>query len=285
MFDKMIKINDASFPKSFWLLQQEAILANSCILTGFEFMIKGGFDDRDKGHYYTSFFQTSIGIERILKLILISNYMLQNSYQSPNEEKIRKYGHDLIELYKEVQKISSKYEGCALQELGENSIRKNMFFFMNSFAAATGRYFNISNIETVRNIDPLVSWKLIVDQIKREDFSEGMHFRIETEVANRLNPNLQIQDIFENTGYVSSVYNRVLVSKVNYYAVWNTLELVRPLIKILAAISWKSHEMDTNAPTPSNNFPHIPYYDEIFLILYTSRRDALRRKRWTDLGI
>lgn len=285
MFDKIVKVNEASFPKSFWLLQQEAILANSCLLTGFEFMIKGGFDDRNKGHYYTSFFQTSIGIERILKLILISNHMLQNSYRPPNEKTIRAYGHDLIALYQEAQKISQAYDGCTLKEMKENSIRKNIFVFMNAFAAATGRYHNISNIETASNVDPLERWKVIIDQIKCEDFSEAMHSRIETEVANRLNPKLQMQDIVENTGYVSNVYKYVLVSKANYYAVWNTLELIRPLIKILSSISWKSHEIDTSAPTPSNNFPRIPYYDEIFLILYTGRKDALRRKRWTDLGI
>lgn len=71
MFSRLIQTNETFFPKSFWLLQQEAILANSCILTGFEFMIKGGFDDRNKGHYYTSFFQISIGIERILKLTCV----------------------------------------------------------------------------------------------------------------------------------------------------------------------------------------------------------------------
>ena len=284
MFDTMIKCSHI-FPKSFWLLQQEAILANSCILTGFEFMIKGGFDDRYKGHYYTSFFQISIGIERILKLILISNYMFENSYQSPDEKMIRSYGHDLMALYQEVKRISVSHDNSELQELEDKSIRKNIFVFMNAFAAATGRYHNISNLETGNSTDPLEQWKCIIHQIKCENFSESMHSRIEAKVANRLIPNLQIQDIVENTGYVNGVYEYVLVSKANYYAVWNTLEMIKPLIIVLSTISHKAHRKEITNPSPDNNSPHIPYYDEIFLFYYTDRESALRRKRWTDLGI
>jgi len=285
MFTSLTKMDESSFPKSFWLLQQEAILANSCILTGFEFMIKGGFDDRYKGHYYTSFFQISIGIERILKLILISDYMLQNSYQSPDVKTIKSYGHDLITLYQKAKEISTTYDNSVLHELTNRSIRKNIFEFMNAFAKATGRYHNISNIAKISSVDPLEQWKNIIDQIKCEDFSESMHSRIETEVANRLNPHMQMQDIVENTGYVSGVYKHVLVAKANYYAVWNTLELIKPLIKVLSAISCKADEKDTTTPTPDNNFRHTPGYDEIFLFLHTDRKSALRRKRWTDLGL
>ncbi|GEM_PF-1900170 len=285
MYTSLIKTEETLYPKSFWLLQQEAILANSCILTGFEFMVKGGFDDRYKGHYYTSFFQISIGIERILKLIFISDHMLKNSYQSPDEKTIKAYKHNLIALYQDAKKISAAYENSELQELEDKSIRKNIFVFMSAFAAGTGRYHNISNIKTVSNVDPLDQWEKIIDQIKCEDFSESMHSRIETEVASRLNPCLQMQDNIENTGYVNGVYRHVLVAKTNYYAVWNTLEMIKPLINVLRAISWKSHEIDTATPTPDNNYPHIPYYDEIFLFPHTARKAALRRRRWTDLGI
>lgn len=279
----MIKLKENLFPKSFWLLQQEAFLANSCILTGFEFMVKGGFDDKYKGHYYTSFFQISIGLERLLKLILISDHMLKNSYQPPNIKDIKNFGHDLISLYNKSKIISSESSyKFLLQELKDNSIRKNILIFMNSFAEATGRYHNISSISKASEVDPLDQWKNIINQIACEDFSESMMCRIETKVFERLNPKLQIQDIAEDTGYVNGVYRYVLESKANYYAVWNTLELIKPLIKLLVEISSKANNSNQ---TPGNYYPHIPYYDEIFLILYTDRKDALRRKQWTNLGI
>jgi len=285
MFSSMIRIGEASFPKSFQLLQQEAFLANSCILTGFEFMVKGGFDDRYKEHYYTSFFQISIGIERILKLIFISNYMLENSYQPPNDKELRSLGHNLITLYEKATNISEQYDNSVMQKLEDESIRKNILIFMDSFATATGRYHNISNIEKINSVDPLDQWKKIIDQIKCENFSENMHFKIENEAANHLNLELQMQDIVENTGYVHEVYRHILVSKANYYAVWNTLELIKPLINVLKAISWKADEKDTTHPNPNNHYPHIPDYSEIFLFFYSDRKSALRRKRWTDLGI
>jgi len=281
----MVKMDTDSWPRSFLLLQQEGILAQSCFLTGFEFMVKGGFDDVYKGHYYTSFFQISIGIERILKLILISHHMFQNSYQPPDKKTVKAYGHDLTALYQEAIKISYTYDNATLSELEDGSIRKNIFMFMNVFAAATGRYHNISNIAQVINPDPLTKWWDIIDQIKCEDFSEVMHSRIESEVFRRLNPKLQMQDIVEGTGYVSGMYKHIMVAKANYYAVWNTLELIKPLIRVLSAIPWKAHQRDTSEKPPRYKSPHIPYYEEFFPILYTDKKAALRRKRWTDLGL
>lgn len=285
MYDYLIEANTASWPRSFLLLQQEAILAKSSVLSGFEFMIKGGFDDVYKGHYYTAFFQLSIGIERMLKLAIISDHMFRNSYQPPDIKTIKAYGHDLLALYQRAREISDTYSNVIFPVLEDKSIRNNILIFMNDFAASTGRYHNISNIAQVTNPDPLTTWWDIIDQIKCNDFSSRTHSWIESEVARRLNPNLQIQDIVENTGYVSGVYRFVMVDKANYYAVWNTLELIKPIIKLLSTISWKAHERDTSEQPIKYRAPHIPYYEEIFPILYTSKRDVLRRKRWTDLGL
>ena len=285
MYDHLIKMDTSSWPRSFLLLQQEAILAKSSMLSGFEFMIKGGFDDVYKGHYYTSFFQLSIGIERMLKLVIISDHMYKNDYQPPDIKTIKSYGHDLLALYQKAKEISEAYSNSIFPVLDDDSIHKNILVFMNDFAAATGRYHNISNIAQVINPDPLTQWWNIIDQIKCHDFSNRTHSWIENEVAKRLNPQLQLQDIVENTGYVSDMHKYVMVDKANYYAVWNTLELIKPIIKLLSSISWRAHERDTTEHPPKYRSPHIPYYEEIFPILYTSKADALRRKRWTDLGL
>lgn len=285
MFDHLVTINTNSWPRSFLLLQQEAILAKSSVLSGFEFMIKGGFDDVYKGHYYTAFFQLSIGIERMLKLAIISDHMFRNSYQPPDIKTIISYGHNLLTLYRRAKEISETYSNIIFPVLEDNSIRNNILVFMNNFAASTGRYHNISNIAQVTNPDPLTTWWDIIDQIKCKDFSSRTHSWIESDVARRLHPNLQIQDIIEHTGYVSGVYRFVMVDKANHYAVWNTLELIKPIIKLLSTISWKAHERDTSEQPIKYHAPHIPYYEEIFPILYTSKRDVLRRKRWSDLGL
>jgi hypothetical protein len=104
--------------------------------------------------------------------------------------------------------------------------------------------------------------------------------RIESEAANRLIQNLQIQDFAFNTGYVSGVYNFVSTRKANYYAVWNTLSLVKPLLRILSNISMHCHERDTSLAQPTSS-PHMPYYDEIFTLENISRAECLRKKLWT----
>ena len=217
--------------------------------------------------------------------MVIYDHMYKNDYQPPDIKTITAYGHDLLALYQKAKEISEAYSNSILSVLEDDSIRKNILVFMNDFAAATGRYHNISNIAQVINPDPLTQWWNVIDQIKCNDFSNRTHSWIENEIARRLNPQLQLQDIVENTGYVSDVYKYVMVDKANYYAVWNTLELIKPIIKLLSAISWKAHERDTTEQPIKYRAPHIPYYEEIFPILYSSKSDVLRRKRWTDLGL
>lgn len=282
MFTKLISVDTSDFPKSWLLLQQEAILANSCIRTGFEFMVKGGFDDVYKGHYYSSFFQLSIGIERIMKLVIISHYMVNNNYKAPDNKSIRDYGHDLVKLYENISKIADNYN-LAIPN-SSVTIPNDMLAFLNYFAKSTVHYHNISNLDvlSVNNIDPLVKWREIIERIESEDFTEPMRHRLENEVFNRINLALQLDDIAFNTGYVDGVYDIASISKANFYAVWHILYLIKPLLEILFSISKKSHNQDTISTIEGNNFPHIPYFNEIFLLFYTSKRDCLKKKRWTD---
>jgi hypothetical protein len=213
MFTKMIKLDTRHFPKSWLLLQQEAILANSCIRTGFEFMVKGGFDDVYKGHYYSSFFQLSIGIERIMKLVIISHHMVNHDYKAPENKSIRNYGHDLVKLYEIISKISANYNQAILNS--SVTIPYDMLDFLNYFAKSTLRYHNISNLDalSINNIDPLVKWREIIEKIKSEDFTESMRHRLEYKVLNGINPALQLDDIAFNTGYVDGVYDYLITHK------------------------------------------------------------------------
>jgi len=78
------------FSRTFSLLQQEGHLARASLLTGIDFLLRANLDERKIGNFYSSFFQLAIGIERILKLVIITNHMLENKYKPPNRWRAKK---------------------------------------------------------------------------------------------------------------------------------------------------------------------------------------------------
>ena len=62
---------------TFSLLQQEGYLTRSCLYTGFSALSNANINN-NKGDFYVAFFQLSIGLERLMKLALILDYMATN---------------------------------------------------------------------------------------------------------------------------------------------------------------------------------------------------------------
>ncbi len=280
MFSNILS-SESDFPRSFRLLQQEAILARSCILTGFEFLVKGGFDDVYKGHYYAAFFHLSIGLERIMKLVVISNHMIKNNFDPIPNNTLKNIGHDLIKLHELSKQIDlDHYSGSSISFIANDSLDYNILIFLNNFAATTGRYYNISNISTATYIDPLIQWQSIIDEIARKDFSESLRNKIELITMQRLIPALQIQDIAFNTGYVNGVYKLHVTNKANHFACWHIMNIIKPIVSILDSISTKCHQIEESSV--NSKYPTIPYFDEIFTMVHLNKRDILKKKRWTN---
>lgn len=83
-------MNHIGFDKKFTLLAQEAHLAKNTLLSGFDLLLKANFFKNTDGYFYSAFFHLSIGMERILKLAVITHYMLGNDYRSPTVKQLKK---------------------------------------------------------------------------------------------------------------------------------------------------------------------------------------------------
>ncbi|HTK19027.1 MAG TPA: hypothetical protein VL442_05930 [Mucilaginibacter sp.] len=278
MYTKLIKQEISSFPLSFRLLQQEAILTKSCIMIGIEYLLKGNFDDYHKGSYYSSFFQLSIGFERIMKLIVISNYMMENNYSPIPENELRKRGHRLINLHEELKKTAIKYPDSNISEINKQSIDFDLLLFLDNFALSTGRYYNISNLKQETVLDPLITWQALITRIKREDFTEKIRYNVETITFQNIDIGLQLDDIVNNTGYVKDVHSFFSTQRANHFVVWHLMNLLIPLAKLLDSISMKCHESQTKSK--KYDYPPFPYYGEIFDFIYLSKKQIMSKKRW-----
>jgi len=277
MFSKIIKVDIPSFPRSFVLLQQEALLANASLLSGFEYLVKANFDDKGVGAYYAAFFDLTIGFERIMKLAIIADHMVKNNFEPPSEKKIRAYGHDLLSLYNECLKMHADE-----LILDDGSLDYRIVAFLKDFAdAKIGRYYNISSFSNSSLEDPIETWERILNNVADQDLSTRIKQGIEARVLKHIIPALQLDDLTNGTGYIDGVCRYQRTKTVNHYALWRIINLLRPITGVLSSISTRCHEMETTIT--NTNFPSIPYFDEFFLFIYTDKPTVLRRKRWTDL--
>ena len=101
---------DLRFSRTFTLLQQEGHLARTSLLSGIDLLLKANLDEQNIGKFYSAFFQLTIGIERILKLVVITNHMLENNYTPPTDEELRKkYGHNIKATYLHALTVHNKW--------------------------------------------------------------------------------------------------------------------------------------------------------------------------------
>lgn len=142
------------------LLLKEAGLSSTCIGQGLTVLRKADF--ASEWNYYQSFFLLTIGIERLLKIIIITKYKIDNS-SLPSDSYLKKIGHDIKSLMKVVDEFD--YDKDEVEFITDD-IQMDIIDFLTQFSKKS-RYYNIdalTNSETSTN--PLVDWKKIQIKIK-----------------------------------------------------------------------------------------------------------------------
>ena len=130
-------------------LANEAALTASLLGNGLNALRKA--DLYNKGLYYQAFFSLSIGIERLLKIIVVNKYRVNHDEAFPTDINLREFGHDLIKL--------CEYTGIKLES---NPLHIKLVKFSNDFAKKS-RYYNIDSMMNtiVGYYDPLYDWYLL----------------------------------------------------------------------------------------------------------------------------
>ena len=150
-----------SLTKQDKLLLKEAGLASTCIGQGLTILRKANFVN--KWNYYQAFFLLTIGIERLLKIIIITKFRVDNNGSFPNDSFLKHLGHDLKKLIALVETYNiDKNEA----EYITDDVQLCMIEFFTKFAKGN-RYYNIDALTgTEKQSDPLSDWKNIQEKIK-----------------------------------------------------------------------------------------------------------------------
>jgi hypothetical protein len=155
--------------ESFRLLQQEGFLIHSCLTAGLTALRGAGPDDR-KGQYYTAFFQLSIGLERLMKVIVVLNHMARHQLAPPAPDTLKGVGHDLLTLFEAIRSDIDIHTGFGLlQNIARDSTEYALLEFLAEFAKRT-RYYNLDALAASRpSRDPLAAYNAVFLRIVSDD--------------------------------------------------------------------------------------------------------------------
>lgn len=129
------------------LLRLEAKMANALLLDGLDSLKRASLFEED--FYYEAFFSLSIGIERLLKLIIIYQYRKENQGKLPENKTLRSLKHDINKMVK-----------MYVPELLEKNIYYLILEFMTEFAKKT-RYYNLDTLTGKEDdVDPIRVWSI-----------------------------------------------------------------------------------------------------------------------------
>ena len=220
------------------------------------------------GHYYTAFFGLSTGIERLAKLVLIADYIIENNGESPDTTIIKSYGHDLIKLLDKVEEITTRLQLNLKYERPRNDISTAIIDCLNSFANG-GRYGNLdflSNSNFNNEQEPLNKWwrKVANPILDKHCSDEKTKQIIQTEVKIRIreykNDDFCVFYIDETGNIITDLricFERaVKTESVQKFGRYYTLIVARWLAEVFMFLSEKWGG-DTNCLVLSGHFQHF----------------------------
>lgn len=269
-----------SFASTFVLLQQEAFLTHGSLSTGLTALRNATFPD--KSPFYSGFFNTSIAMERLMKLVVVTDYMLQNAFSVPSKKDLRLYGHDLVTLYSSCVAVAAFHRIAGVVVPLPNSIESKILSFLSEFAEHS-RYYNLDALATVPSSynDPLAGWEAILNEVLNLDVPQ---LKIRTEVNKAMvTHNLMADSIHAIQHGMDGrllPLEQVFTLPVKHalatpYTMVRVFRLLSPLLKVVDELGHKGFY-----GSPRNVGPYIPLLGEFFVYFRGSDFEIRRKKRW-----
>ena len=133
--------------------------------------LKAG-NSAERGPLYVAFFNFSVGLERLLKLILALNHCAHNNGKMPSRKALKDFGHDVAELYRTSEKLLASYNIQLPAQCRLDAVDRRLLEFLAGFAIS-GRYFNLDALTGGGDSeDPLQEWGEILNAIYKADVPE-----------------------------------------------------------------------------------------------------------------
>ncbi|MCU1225109.1 MAG: hypothetical protein JWQ42_3202 [Edaphobacter sp.] len=270
------------FTPEFYLLAQECDLAKASLLgalTAFSYMDVG-----QTGTMYSAFFQAAIGLERLMKLVVIVDHNVKHDLSNPTDKQLRKAGHDLVGLYETCSTLAVDNSLDTSEWFSGDVLERRMLDFLSKFAMAS-RYYNLDTISgSSKAADPIAVWAQLHQLIgeayisfkSREKLNEKAIQHADALGAYGFRRWIDGQYIT----FVDATYMHAFLTKANPYCVWTLLRILKPFYSLLDALCSQAHAIEIGKGI---DYPIIPYATEFFPFFLATLDSVKKRKDWTKI--
>ncbi|EGR2420696.1 hypothetical protein DYB69_17500, partial [Vibrio cholerae] len=270
------------FGEKFVLLQQEGFLTQSSLCQGLTNLRKANIGDRERGLFYSAFFQLSVGIERLMKLTVLLDYMLENKLRVMTDQQLKhQYGHKIKDLYSAIKTIALRHD-MPVDGFVEEGTEWEIIKFMHEFAL-TARYYNLSKLSGSSNTkDPLSEWWNIIYDLYLDEVSETKRNNIREKCysicdARGSNSFTYFHDFQGNImTELECLMYPMIIEVSSPYAVWYIIKILQPIFFVLTELQFKVQQLESEI---GDQKAVIPFLHEFFPFLYCSRSMAIKRKK------
>jgi len=268
------------FERTFVMLSHEADLTEGCLSVGLTHLRKATV--ADKHAFYTGFLNTSIAFERLMKLIVVCDHMLDNDMEPPSKSELKSYGHDLTSLYVCCKDLALKHGISPFKIPVADSIESKMLSHFTKFARFT-RYYNLDTLKTSTSvIDPLSEWSNIIEIVIKEDVpGNKLQKRLdETQAAHAGMKNYSFNinhDMHGNSvDLLEALSAPVKHDLAAPYIMKRVFNLLMPVMELLSALGEKGFY--TRGPNETG--PYIPIFSETLGYYMTDPKRLMKKKKW-----
>ena len=263
------------------LLTQEGYLFHSCISNGLTNLRKA--DISRKGMFYSGFFELSIGLERLMKVIVIIDHMARNALRAPNKSTLKQFSHGLTSLFDGLRLIPTMLSLHPLQAVQQNTIDWDILVFLDNFAMGA-RYFNLDKLASATGFsDPLLQWDAIIGRILATDVPTMKRQRAARQ-ASALGPRLNqlavtvFTDLsghdLDAKGMIASIAQHDIAAP---YVIYRLVGIATCLADLLSDVTDRARAASA---TIAKNDAIFPYMNDFTAFLRLDRQSIIAKKRW-----
>ena len=268
---------NTQFPPSFLLLQQEGYLISSCLTIGLTELRAANV--HNKGAFYSSLLNLSVGIERLLKAIIIMEHMLKNNLSVPTKKQLQNYGHNIIELYDGCVKVAITNSAQLPDRVSISNTNQELLKLLSDFAQTT-RYHNLDALSTQHTgKDPLEHWGEIILLILKQDVTKRQRDKVLGQakmVANSID-DISITIMHGLDKQALSTEEALALPGLHdqavKYAILHLITLLSPIRDLISNLSHLAYGLGVTQPP-------FPQMQEFLEWICDDRQYVLRKKKW-----
>jgi len=274
-----------AFSATWFLLEQEGLLAQACLCNGLTALRRANLGDK-KGLFYSAFFELSIGFERTMKLVLILDHMARNHLTPPDSKTVEDYGHKLRSLFDATKVVCATHGVTVLDAFQPHSLPIVILDFLDDFAHPGGRYSNINKLTGNRHqamADPIVQWGEIASQIMQTHATPKEHERAQSNghMASTAFGNAAaclMSDMDQRPMDVARLFTRTseldAAARHAIYALVSLIAALRDVIDSLCESAWAAN------PPSNTGMADVPDMKEFFQFAWADRQYVMRKRQW-----